>query len=37
MFPADPIYALIIAAVAIALAVAGFWWIHRITKDIEDN
>jgi hypothetical protein len=28
---------LITLAIAGALALAGLWWIHRITQDIEDN
>ena len=33
----DSILQLILWAVGIALAVAGFYWIHRIARDIEDN
>ena len=33
----DPILQLIPWAVGLILALAGFYWIYRITKDIEDN
>lgn len=37
MFGPDPIIALIPWAIGFVLAVLGFYWIYRITKDIEDN
>lgn len=37
MFSGDPILQLILWAAAAILAIAGFYWIYRITKDIEDN
>ncbi len=33
----DPLPGLVLLAVSLVLAVAGFYWIYRITKDIEDN
>jgi hypothetical protein len=33
----DPILGLIPWVIGIALMLVGFWWIHRIVKDIEDN
>ena len=37
MFAGDLVPQLILWGIAIAGFVVGFWWIHRITKDVEDN
>ena len=37
MYSGDPFLRDILGLLAIALAVAGFYWIYRITRDIEDN
>jgi hypothetical protein len=37
MFAGDPILQLILGAIALILAIAGFYWMYRITNDIEDN
>lgn len=37
MFAGDPILQLIPWGIGLLLALIGFYWIYRITKDIEDN
>jgi len=37
MFEPDPLLQAIPWVVAFVLAALGFYWIHRITSDIEDN
>jgi hypothetical protein len=37
MFADDSIMELVPWAIGFVLAVAGLWWIRKITKDIEDN
>lgn len=32
-----PDYGLLLLLIAAVLMLAGFYWIHRIAKDIEDN
>jgi hypothetical protein len=34
---ADGLLGLVPWAIGLVLALAGFYWIYRITKDIEDN
>jgi len=33
----DGLLELVPLAIGLVLALAGFYWIYRITKDIEDN
>ena len=37
MFAGDPILQLIPWIIGISGLLVGFYWIYRITKDIEDN
>ena len=37
MFEGEPLPQLVLLAIAAVLFLAGFYWIYRITKDIEDN
>ena len=37
MTTGDPLFRDILGLLAIGLALAGFYWIYRITRDIEDN
>jgi len=37
MSAGDPVLEMVLGGVAAILALAGFYWIYRITRDIEDN
>ena len=37
MFPDSNGLDLVLLAIAVVLFLAGMYWIHRISKDIEDN